>query len=328
MSKSKQHKFSKLMYITIPIILFLFSYGCSTSESLSEKVDAKGVYGEPATYLLNNVKKMITDDSFIGKTITKHSISPKKIKLDINVINAKSGRYELHSATINLRAQVILYEYATTIKGLCYSVTDLSFADPSLKNIFIYGKKINGFSEIKKNTNILRFESVIPETSLDGLEKALHWCDTYKEGLNENEIIAGYSAIISSIALHIPTQACKPVASLNYENSLDCASWFGALPKTLQINQFAYCSSSSITAEIGRCELRSKKNGLCPILKTIDGTVIDNAGKLSDLLGYASRNLSGQRLTHCPEGFSKCKTTFKNAFSREGKNNQSVALCR
>jgi hypothetical protein len=312
-------------------IAFMFSLleGCATKSNLQEKVDAKGVYHTPNSFENKELNTRVKNPSEIGQRITQTTIKRKSIYVDGNIFNAATNSFEYTDLAINLRAQVILFEQKdNAVKGACYSKTNLNLPNTDLHKVFLYGKKVEGLSQLKRDTMILQFQSNIPSKYSQGLEEALNWCWKYVYYLDQQTLISGYSAIFSSLAINIPVYSCTPKPVKSYLDSKDCRAWYNSLPPKLTHGTVAVCANSSYSSTRGRCELRGAKNSFCPYISSKDNTRVLNAGDLSELTGFTKSDLSGQKLFLCPEGTSYCKKTGAYKFTKLGKKVDDIFVCR
>lgn len=301
---------------------------CSSKSNLREIVDAKGVYHTPSTYEYKSLQKNLATN-IIGQQLTQTTIKKKIIKSMGSIYDAQLGKHEQTNIEINLRAQVILFEKeGDAISGACYSKTDISLPNSMLQKVSLYGRKLSGLSQLRKDTTILQFQSSIPTQFNSGLEKALNWCWKYVYYLNEKELISSYSAIYASLAYNIPSSTCIPYPEKSYNSSSTCREWYSSLPKEYTQGTIPICTSMEFSSSVGRCELRGTKNSYCPYIATNRNERALNASAINDLAEFTKGNLSGQRMFLCPEGNSVCKQTNTYKFSKYGKKITETYVCR
>ena len=320
-----QHKIIGFLLLNF---LFLFP-GCATKSDLTEKVDAKGVYDTPNQFEMKKLDYRVINPEEVGQRITQSSIKKKNLSVVSNIFNVKKNQYDRINLNINLRAQVFLYEYKSdTIRGACYSKSHLELPGLNIHNVFLYGKKIESLSQLHRETNILQFQTIIPDDFSQNLDDAIEWCWSYVYYLDQPGLISGYSAIISSLAFNVPSEFCSPLPVESYASSADCRSWFKNLPVRFTQSSIPVCATSAHSATSGRCELRAMKNSFCPYLANTQNQRAQNAGHLNELTSYTKFDMSGQRLLLCPEGGSICRQTATYKFTKLGKKIDQIFVCR
>lgn len=320
--------------IFMPLTLLLIQ-ACSSTETIHEKVKAKGIY-YPTNLVEKNAVSAIEMTEKTGMSLSQSSTEKKSIPVNQLLTDMATGERRDIDLGITLRAHVILAENsgkskkkdASPIVGYCFTLTHLSTDSSIAGNLYLYGRKLDGLFELNSQTEILNFQSKIPQKYATTLERAVGWCWSYVYYLNDTKILSGYSAIFESLAINMPIQSCTPYPSAPSRPHDQCKSWFATLPDKFKRGTVPVCSPLKTKSSTGQCEVRGNVGTKCPVLITSKNVKITSSDEVNQLIHYTEPDLTGSPAYLCQDLHLECSAVTGKRFTRFGKEDYTDHMCQ